>query len=112
MSQVSAQELRAERQQREKMMKNAIYENLVISGEKERLKQLLKQNLMECGWNEKLKVYAKQVVREKGSFEELTTDELVSAITPKARDMVPDEIKEQMLHNIRDFIEKNHLVDE
>ncbi len=108
----TGQEIHEERKFQEKMIKSNIYDKLVKSGEKERLKEVLRQYLMECGWHEEMKSFTKQVVKDRGTFEGLTHDELMRAITPKARDLVPDEIKEQMLHSIKEFIEKNDLVEE
>lgn len=96
-------------QTNEKLVSTPIYKCMVISGEKERLKRVLNQRLMEIGWKEEMTTLMRQVLREKGSFEHLTTEDLATMITPKARDTVPDDIKEEILKEIRDFIDQNQL---
>eukprot|EP00911_Craspedida_sp_UC1_P000693 UC1_evm1s529 len=65
-------------------MRAAINQQLVESGEKERLKELLRQKLVECGWRDKLKAHCKEVVKQRG-LEQITVEELVAQITPKGR---------------------------
>ena len=47
-------------------VKAQVYQRLVESGEKERLKEHLRARLIECGWRDQLRLEARQVVKEKG----------------------------------------------
>merc|ERR1711935_1281127 len=83
-------------------MRAAINQQLTESGEKEHLKQMIRERLREHGWADNLKQYTKELVASKG--EQITVDELVSEITPRARSTVPDEVKKELLTRIRGFL--------
>ncbi|CAN8003393.1 unnamed protein product [Ixodes pacificus] len=78
-------------------------EKLVSSGERDRLKELLRTRLVECGWRDELRAHCKEVLRER-DVETTTVDDLVAAVTPKGRASVPDSIKRELLHQIRNFL--------
>jgi enhancer of yellow 2 transcription factor len=99
--------LESERREKENRARTSMYEKLTNSGEKDRIKEMLRQRLIQCGWRDELKKYTKELVKGKESLDDLTVDNLVAEITPKARDAVPDEIKVEVLHAIRSFIERN-----
>eukprot|EP00035_Acanthoeca_spectabilis_P020252 m.431867 g.431867 ORF g.431867 m.431867 type:complete len:106 (-) comp17361_c0_seq1:194-511(-) len=81
----------------------AINQQLIESGEKERLKELLRQRLIDSGWRDQLKAECKKVVNEQG-VESITVEELVTQITPKGRALVPDGVKKELLQRIRGFL--------
>ncbi|XP_077504128.1 transcription and mRNA export factor ENY2-like isoform X1 [Amblyomma americanum] len=84
-------------------MKASINQKLIESGERDRLKELLRTRLIECGWRDQLKAYCKEIIREKG-VENVSVDELIAAVTPRARATVPDIIKRELLHQIKNFL--------
>ncbi|XP_071784827.1 transcription and mRNA export factor ENY2-like [Asterias amurensis] len=84
-------------------MRATINQKLIETGEKERLKELLRNKLIESGWRDELKAYCKDVVRRKG-LDRVTVDELVTEITPKGRELVPDDVKKEMLQRIQAFL--------
>ncbi|ESN92064.1 hypothetical protein HELRODRAFT_181843 [Helobdella robusta] len=84
-------------------VKATINQKLIESGERERLKELLRTRLIECGWRDQLKLHCKEIVKQKG-LENITVDDLVSEITPRARSLVPDEVKKEMLQRIKAFV--------
>jgi len=88
---------------REAQMRTAVNQKLIESGEKERLKELLRTRLIECGWRDQLRAECKEVVREQG-LENVTVDDLVTAITPKGRALVPDSVKKELLQRIKTFL--------
>merc|ERR1711953_379603 len=88
---------------RDAHMRAQINQRLIESGERERLKELLRTLLIECGWREQLKQHCKQVVKARG-LEHLTVDDLVAEITPKGRELVPDQVKKELLQRIRLFL--------
>ncbi|XP_033117198.1 transcription and mRNA export factor ENY2-like isoform X1 [Anneissia japonica] len=88
---------------RDAKMRASINQKMIETGEKERLKELLRTKLIECGWRDELKAYCKEVVRTKG-LEHVTVDDLVAEITPKGRELVPDEVKKDLLQRIRAFL--------
>lgn len=90
-------------QKREIVARQRINQRLTESGEKERIQELLRVRLIECGWREDLKSHARGMVREKG-VDNVTVDDLVAEITPKARSSVPDEVKKELLDHIKSFL--------
>ncbi|RWS17373.1 transcription and mRNA export factor ENY2-like protein [Dinothrombium tinctorium] len=78
-------------------------QKLVETGEIDRLTELLRTRLLESGWKEELLAMCKEYVRCKG-VDSLSVDELVSYVTPKARQMVPDSIKRELLQRIKQFL--------
>jgi len=93
-----------ERKRKDDQVRATIMQKLVDTGEKERLKELLRNKLVESGWRDKLKEICKEKIRNKG-LEKITVDELVQEITPEGRQMVPDEIKADLLQRIRKFLQ-------
>uniref|UniRef100_G3MTL3 Transcription and mRNA export factor ENY2 n=1 Tax=Amblyomma maculatum TaxID=34609 RepID=G3MTL3_AMBMU len=92
-----------DRQQKVYQMKAVINQKLIESGERDRLKELLRTRLIECGWKDELKAYCKEIIREKG-VENVSVDDLIVAVTPRARATVPDVIKRELLHQIKTFL--------
>jgi len=88
---------------RDAQMRAQINQKLVETGERERLKELLRTQLVECGWRDQLKQHCKDVVKQKG-LEHITVDDLVAEITPKGRELVPDQVKKELLQRIRAFL--------
>jgi enhancer of yellow 2 transcription factor len=88
-------------------IKTTIEQRLIESGEKERLKEHLRNRLIECGWREGLKLHAKEVVKERG-FNNVTVEEVVQEITPRARQTVPDVVKQELLVKIQTFLAQQH----
>lgn len=48
-------------------------------------------------------IYFKEIVRRQG-LNNITVDELVSDITPRARELVPDQVKRELVQRIREFL--------
>lgn len=88
---------------RENKMRIQINQKLVETGERERLKELLRTRLIECGWRDQLKAQCKEIVRKKG-LENVRVDDLVAEITPRGRALVPDQVKKELLQQIRTFL--------
>ncbi|XP_022082221.1 transcription and mRNA export factor ENY2-like [Acanthaster planci] len=84
-------------------MRAVINQKLIETGEKERLKELLRNRLIECGWRDQLKAHCKDVVRKKG-LDQVTVDDLVAELTPKGRELVPDDVKKELLQRIKAFL--------
>jgi len=90
-------------QRRDNMARQRINQRLTESGERERLQEWLRTRLTECGWKENLKDHAKDIVRERG-LDNVTVDVLIAELTPQARSSVPDDVKRELLSNIRHFL--------
>ena len=90
-------------QKRDIQARQKINQRLTETGEKEKLQEMLRIRLVECGWKDELKDYARGIVKEKG-IDNVTVDELVAELTPKARASVPDDVKKELLESIRNFL--------
>ncbi|TWW79612.1 transcription and mRNA export factor ENY2 [Takifugu rubripes] len=90
----------------EARMKATLNQKLTEMGERERLKELLRTKLAECGWRDQVKAHCKEIIKERG-LEHVTVEDLVAEITPKGRGLVPDSVKKELLHRIREFLAQN-----
>ncbi|XP_065065059.1 transcription and mRNA export factor ENY2-like [Rhopilema esculentum] len=88
---------------KEGQVKAKINQKMTESGEKERLQEMLRLKLTECGWRDELQAYCRSIVKEKG-IDNVTVDMLIDEVTPKARSMVPDEVKRELFQRIKTFI--------
>jgi len=70
------------------------------NGDMERLRGLLRKKLADCGWHEEMRNISKSYIRSRG-LDQVTFDELVAEITPKGRARVPENVKVDLLQEIR-----------
>ncbi|CAF4759134.1 enhancer of yellow 2 transcription factor-like [Pieris napi] len=80
------------------------HQRLILSGDRERFKELLRKRLIECGWRDQVRMLCRDVVKENDT-NNITFDTLVSRVTPRARAIVPDTVKKELLQKI-----KTHLL--
>ncbi|XP_041977763.1 enhancer of yellow 2 transcription factor-like [Aricia agestis] len=80
------------------------HQRLILSGDRERFKELLRRRLTECGWKDQVRLLCRDVVKESDSSN-ITFDMLVTRVTPRARAIVPDTVKKELLQKI-----KTHLL--
>ncbi|XP_054718420.1 transcription and mRNA export factor ENY2-like [Uloborus diversus] len=71
----------------------------------EGLRALLKKRLFESGWKEEIKAHCREIIRDRG-VENINIDDLVKEVTPKARELVPETVKREMLQRIRNILEE------
>ena len=64
-----------------------------------RLKELLRRRLVECGWRDQVKIICKELIKEHGH--DVTYDTLLSMVTGRARSLVPDAVKKELLQKIK-----------
>ncbi|GLT48033.1 hypothetical protein SLA2020_216760 [Shorea laevis] len=83
-----------------------IHTKLIKSGERERLKELLRERLAECGWENEMRALCRTFVRDKVTSS-VRLDDLIKVITPRGRESVPDNVKAELLQQIRSFIASN-----
>ncbi|XP_072744970.1 transcription and mRNA export factor ENY2 [Anoplolepis gracilipes] len=80
-------------------MKTALHQRLVMVGDRDGLKELLRRRLVECGWRDQVKLISKELIKEHGH--DITYDTLLSAVTTRARTLVPDSVKKELLQKIK-----------
>lgn len=74
--------------------------HLIETGEMEKLKKLLKCRLIESGWRDEMKVECKNIIQGR-DVNQITVDQLVKEITPKGREKVNAQVKQELLQSIR-----------
>lgn len=55
---------------------------------------------MESGWRDQVRLACRKAIVDNSSTNVPTVDELINIVTPKARTMVPDAVKRELLHEI------------
>lgn len=99
----SQQSSTADRKRKDEMAKADLMRRLDETGERERLKRKLRARLIECGWREEMKDLCRDAIRSKGGVTQITVDELVGELLPRGRSAVPEDVKGDLVANIRDF---------
>lgn len=79
-------------------------QRFVLSGDRERFRELLRRRLTECGWKDQVRMICRDVVKD-SEASNITLDSLVSRATPRARALIPDSVKKELLQKI-----KTHLL--
>lgn len=69
-----------------------------------RFKELLRRRLIECGWRDQVRMLCRDIVKDHES-NNINFDTLVIKVTPRARALVPDTVKKELLQKI-----KTHLL--
>lgn len=67
-----------------------------------RLKDLLRLRLTECGWNDEVRMLCRDVIKEEGG--NVNVERIVKQITPRARSLVPDTVKKELLQKIKTIL--------
>merc|ERR1712111_190408 len=78
---------------------------LVETGYREELKKKLVEKLEESGWKDQVKGVCKDVVKERG-LDRITVEDLVQEVAPKGSQLVPEEIRKELLRDIKKFLEE------
>ncbi|KER18820.1 hypothetical protein T265_12142 [Opisthorchis viverrini] len=82
---------------------NKITDLLVKTGEKQRLLAFIEDRLIETGWNEKVKQACKDYIKSKG-VDNINVEMVVQAITPSARQVIPSEVRQDVLDHLKRFL--------
>jgi hypothetical protein len=57
-----------------------------------------------------MKDISKETIRSRGGVSKITVDELVSELLPRARASVPENVKSDLLGNVRDFARRDGIM--
>ncbi|CAG9853707.1 unnamed protein product [Phyllotreta striolata] len=74
--------------------------HLDVNNGLDRVTELVQTRLIESGWRDQVKLACRKAILENGDKHVPTVDELITQITPKARSMVPDAVKRELLHEL------------
>merc|ERR1719195_1693041 len=78
-------------------------DRLIETGKMEELKNLLKKRLVQSQWRDKMKQHCKELIKSKG-VKQITVASLTEELTPLARQLVPNSVKQEILGELRKFI--------
>lgn len=65
--------------------------------------ELVQTRLVECGWRDQVRLACRKAITENEKHM-LNVDELIAQITPKARSMVPDMVKRELLNELESIL--------
>ena len=99
---------KAVRDEKYMRFKTMSQQQLIESGERDRLVNLLRNRLLECGWRDQVVENCKEVVRQHG-VEGITLEKLIQDVTPKARASVPDSVKKELLSRIKNSLSNENF---
>lgn len=96
-------------------IKSKIQDNLISSGNYDIINKQLKLQLYESGWYDKVSQIASRELIEHqqvnnnnnddGDKKDLTFDQLFAFIKPKAEELVPNEVKQDILNRITKYLD-------
>ncbi|KAH8553575.1 enhancer of yellow 2 transcription factor [Umbelopsis sp. PMI_123] len=87
-------------------LKAAIDRRFVLSGERSRLLDFVKQRLAETGWNDALYAHCSDSFKARG-IENVSMDNLLAEFSDHARASVHENIKKELLVQIKQFLDAN-----
>lgn len=70
-----------------------------------RVTELVHTRLVESGWRDQVKLACRKLLTDSNNANVPTVDELIGLVTPKARSLVPDAVKGELLHEIELIME-------
>ncbi|KAJ2001498.1 hypothetical protein GGI04_003713 [Coemansia thaxteri] len=77
----------------------------IESGERERLQEVLRSKLQASGWQDRIKDKCQKFVHENSNdLDKITVDDMAEEVTPFARSSVPEDIKAEIMEDIRAYI--------
>ncbi|KAI7834132.1 enhancer of yellow 2 transcription factor [Kickxella alabastrina] len=86
-------------------IREELLKRFIESGERERLQEIMRTKLHTSGWQDRVKDKCQKIVHENADrIEKLTVDDIAEEVTPFARSSVPEDIKAEILEDIRAFI--------
>ncbi|GAB5585326.1 Transcription and mRNA export factor eny2 [Umbelopsis nana] len=87
-------------------LKAAIDRRFVLSGERSRLLEFVKQRLAETGWNDALYAHCSETFKTRG-IENVSMDSLLAEFSDYAKANVNENIKKDLLAQIKQFLDEN-----
>ncbi|KAL3283554.1 hypothetical protein HHI36_006693 [Cryptolaemus montrouzieri] len=74
--------------------------HLDVNNGMDRVTELVQTRLIECGWRDQVRLACRKAITESKDKQVPTVDELITTVTPRARSMVPDSVKRELLHEL------------
>lgn len=96
-------------QQQEELdqIKAKLQDHLISSGNYDIINKHLKLRLYESGWFDKVSLLASTELQENlANDKQMNFQELFSFIKPRAEEMVPEDIKDEVLEKLKDYLDE------
>jgi hypothetical protein len=87
-------------------LKKRIEEELVRSGEKERLQILFRNKLSESEWSIQMQKKCEELIRLKGGPQKVSPDLLAQELFSTAKESIPSQIQHDIVNQLKDFVDK------
>ncbi|KAJ1662057.1 hypothetical protein GGF44_002445 [Coemansia sp. RSA 1694] len=86
-------------------IREELLRRFIESGERERLQDILRSKLQASGWQDRVKDKCQKFVHEHSTdIDKVTVDDMAEEVTPFARSSVPEDIKAEIMEDVRAFI--------
>lgn len=78
----------------------ATFQTTFLSDKREELTEHLRSRLIECGWRDQVASMCRSLIQKHG-VEQISLEEILGEVRPKARQIVPDNIKRELIDMMR-----------
>lgn len=65
------------------------------------MRELVQNRLVSSGWRDEVRLACRKAITENGEHRIPTVDELIAVVTPKARSLVHDSVKKELLRELQ-----------
>ena len=83
---------------------NSINQELIESGERDRLRMKLYKCLENSSWRDEVKLQAREIINEKGA-NNINMEDLVQELVTKATLLVPDKVRKDLSRDVQDVLD-------
>uniref|UniRef100_A0A7S1UHA8 Transcription and mRNA export factor ENY2 n=1 Tax=Phaeomonas parva TaxID=124430 RepID=A0A7S1UHA8_9STRA len=98
-----ALDIQKERAHQDEQAKNEIIRSMIQTGQKDKIKKYLKQALLKSEWKEEVTKLI-DAKRDENVVRRIPNEELVHHVLPQARDLVPEDIRNDILLKVLRFM--------
>ncbi|XP_055596361.1 enhancer of yellow 2 transcription factor [Uranotaenia lowii] len=81
----------------------------ILQGDRTKLKDLLRNRLNACGWSDQVRLLCREAIKEQDNA--VNCDALIQQVTPKARALIPDTVKKELLQKIKTILIQQEGID-
>ncbi|XP_058832835.1 enhancer of yellow 2 transcription factor [Topomyia yanbarensis] len=86
----------------------SVDQTTILQGDRSKLKDLLRLRLNACGWSDQVRLLCREAIKEQDT---INCDALVQQVTPKARALIPDTVKKELLQKIKTILIQQEGID-
>ncbi|XP_055530549.1 enhancer of yellow 2 transcription factor [Wyeomyia smithii] len=87
----------------------SVDQTTILQGDRTKLKDLLRLRLNACGWSDQVRLLCRDAIKDMDGT--INCDSLVQQVTPKARALIPDTVKKELLQKIKTILIQQEGID-